>query len=40
MTMAEVGEALSIPDGTVKSYLHRARAKLHTKLQKRGVHNV
>lgn len=40
MTMAEVGETLSIPDGTVKSYLHRARAKLHDRLKKRGVTNV
>jgi RNA polymerase sigma-70 factor (ECF subfamily) len=36
LTVAEVGEALSIPDGTVKSYLHRARARLHHLLKKRG----
>lgn len=40
MTTAEVGETLSIPIGTVKSYLHRARAKLHSLLQNRGVTDV
>ena len=40
MTVAEVGAALAIPDGTVKSYLHRARAKLHSMLEKRGVSDV
>ena len=40
MTVAEVGSTLSIPDGTVKSYLHRARAKLHSLLTKRGISNV
>ena len=40
MTVSEVGAALSIPDGTVKSYLHRARAKLHAILCKRGIGNV
>lgn len=40
MTVAEVGKTLSVPEGTVKSYLHRARAKLHTMLQRRGVSDV
>ena len=40
MTVAEVGETLSVPTGTVKSYLHRARAKLHTLLKKRGISDV
>ena len=40
MTVAEVGEALSIPDGTVKSYLHRARGKLAALLHNRGVNDV
>ncbi len=40
MTIAEVGETLSIPDGTVKSYLHRARAKLTGLLKNRGVTDV
>ena len=40
MTVAEVGEALEVPEGTVKSYLYRARAKLHTMLSKQGVTDV
>ena len=40
MTVAEVGETLAVPEGTVKSYLHRARAKLHTILSKQGVTDV
>lgn len=40
MTVAEVAEALAVPEGTVKSYLHRARAKLHTILSKQGVTDV
>jgi DNA-directed RNA polymerase specialized sigma24 family protein len=40
LTVAEVGETLSIPEGTVKSYLHRARAKLHEILRKQGVTHV
>ena len=37
MTMAEIGETLSTPTGTVKSYMHRARAKLAGLLEERGV---
>ena len=40
LTVAEVGETLEIPDGTVKSYLHRARAKLHALLETRGITDV
>ena len=40
MTVGEVGETLAIPDGTVKSYMHRARAKLHEILRKQGVTDV
>ncbi len=40
MTVAEVGETLSVPEGTVKSYLHRARARLNTLLRQQGVTDV
>ena len=40
LTVAEVGETLGVPEGTVKSYLHRARAKLHAILRKQGVTHV
>jgi RNA polymerase sigma-70 factor (ECF subfamily) len=40
LTVAEVGDTLSVPEGTVKSYLHRARAKLHEILRKQGVTHV
>ena len=40
MTVPEVGKTLSVPEGTVKSYLHRARAKLHEMLRKQGVTDV
>jgi RNA polymerase sigma-70 factor (ECF subfamily) len=40
MTVSEVGETLAIPEGTVKSYMHRARAKLHEILGKQGVSDV
>lgn len=40
MTISEVGETLAIPEGTVKSYMHRARAKLHAMLRKSGVTDV
>jgi len=33
----EIGELLGIPEGTVKSYLHRARQALHGSLKKRGL---
>jgi len=40
MTVSEVGETLSVPEGTVKSYLHRARGKLYGILRKQGVTDV
>lgn len=40
MTVSEVGETLAVPEGTVKSYLHRGRAKLHGILRKQGVTDV
>jgi RNA polymerase sigma-70 factor (ECF subfamily) len=40
MTVGEVSETLAIPDGTVKSYMHRARRKLHEMLSKQGVTDV
>lgn len=40
MTVSEIGETLSVPDGTIKSYLHRGRAKLHALLAERGISDV
>ena len=40
MTVAEVASTLAIPDGTVKSYLFRAGAKLARKLRQRGIADV
>lgn len=40
LTVAEVSETLSVPEGTVKSYLHRARARLSTLLRQQGVTDV
>lgn len=40
MTVPEISEALSAPKGTVKSYLFRARAKLHKLLAKKGISDV
>lgn len=40
MTVPEISETLSAPEGTVKSYLHRARARLHKLLAKKGICNV
>ncbi len=40
MTVPEVGETLEVPEGTVKSYLHRARARLHKLLSQQGVTDV
>lgn len=37
MTVAEISETLSTPTGTIKSYMHRARAKLTGLLEERGV---
>ena len=40
MTVSEIGEALDAPPGTVKSYMHRARAKLNESLKEKGLHHV
>jgi len=40
MTVTEISETLSAPEGTVKSYMHRARARLHTLLAERGISHV
>jgi RNA polymerase sigma-70 factor (ECF subfamily) len=40
MTVPEISETLSAPEGTVKSYMHRARAKLHKLLAKKGISDV
>lgn len=37
MTVAEIAELLSAPQGTVKSYLYRARARLHRLLAEKGI---
>jgi len=37
MTVAEIGATISAPEGTVKSYLHRGRARLHALLADKGV---
>jgi DNA-directed RNA polymerase specialized sigma24 family protein len=40
MTVPEISETLSAPEGTVKSYMHRARARLHKLLAKKGISDV
>lgn len=40
MTVPEVSQTLSVPEGTVKSYMYRARAKLHEILRQQGVTHV
>lgn len=40
MTVPEISETLAAPQGTVKSYLHRARAKLHKLLAEKGITHV
>lgn len=40
LTIPEVSETLSVPEGTVKSYMYRARTKLHEILSKQGVTHV
>ena len=39
-TVAEIGETLGAPPGTVKSYLHRGRARLHKLLASQGISDV
>lgn len=40
MTVPEIAKALSAPEGTIKSYMHRARAKLHKLLSRKGITHV
>ena len=40
LTVPEISATLSAPEGTVKSYLYRARAKLEKLLAQRGVTHV
>jgi DNA-directed RNA polymerase specialized sigma24 family protein len=40
MTVPEISQRLSAPEGTVKSYMHRARAKLHRLLATKGISDV
>jgi RNA polymerase sigma-70 factor (ECF subfamily) len=40
MTIAEIGKTISAPEGTVKSYMHRARATLHKLLAAKGISHV
>ena len=40
MTVAEISATLSAPEGTVKSYMHRARAKLHKLLAEKRISDV
>lgn len=37
LSYQEIGEILGCPEGTVKTWLHRARAQLATRLRERGV---
>ena len=37
LSVAEVGERLGVPQGTVKTWLHRARRELAEHLERRGV---
>jgi RNA polymerase sigma-70 factor (ECF subfamily) len=40
MTVPEISAQLSAPEGTVKSYMHRARARLHRLLATKGISHV
>ena len=37
LSVAEVGQRLDVPQGTVKTWLHRARKELAEHLERRGV---
>jgi len=37
LSCAEIGEIMDSPDGTIKTWLHRARRELAVHLQRRGV---
>lgn len=38
--VAEIGAALGVPSGTVKSYLHRARQALEARMRRKGLSDV
>ena len=40
MTVPEISDVLSAPEGTIKSYLHRGRARLGKLLSEKGITNV
>jgi RNA polymerase sigma-70 factor (ECF subfamily) len=40
MTVPEISTALAAPEGTIKSYLHRGRARLGKLLAKKGITDV
>ena len=40
MTVPEISAKIAAPEGTVKSYMHRARAKLHKLLATKGISHV
>lgn len=40
MTVPEIAVQLGSPEGTIKSHLHRARARLHEMLLEKGVEHV
>ena len=37
LSYQEIGEVLDCPQGTIKTWLHRARAQLARRLQERGI---
>lgn len=40
MTVPEISRTLSAPEGTIKSYMHRGRARLHKLLAGKGISHV
>jgi RNA polymerase sigma-70 factor (ECF subfamily) len=40
MGVAEIASLIGVPENTVKSYLHRARQRLHEMLKERGIRDV
>ena len=40
MTVSEISAVLAAPEGTIKSYMHRARARLHKLLAEKGISHV
>ena len=39
-SVAEIAALIGVPENTVKSYLHRARQRLHEMLKERGIRDV